>query len=78
MKNSEQPINPTTMPNENGAPTSDFYKGLTKREHFAAIAMQSLKSPVEFVGEKETENSYKEWAKKCVKMADYLLDELEK
>lgn len=57
---------------------ADHYKGLTKRELIAAMAMQTIPPPQEFVGKEQTEASYRLWAEDCVKMADALLKQLEK
>ena len=43
MKNSKQPINPTTNSNYNEQPhLVEVSAGLTKREYFAAMAMQGM------------------------------------
>lgn len=52
--------------------------GLTKREYFAAKAMESIATPRIFVGEKETQEAFDIWAKLCVRMADELLNQLSK
>ena len=81
MKNSDKPIYPDPM---RGAESSiinqtpyNLPTGLTKREYFAGLAMQAIPHPVEFIGEKQTEKSYTGWARKCVKMADVILKQLE-
>lgn len=50
---------------------------LTKRERISAIAMVALTPPTDYFGEEETNKAYEVWAKKCVKMADELLKQLE-
>ena len=60
---------------------TDLYiagSGLTKREYYIGVATQSVKEPFTYVGEKDTENSYREYAKKCINLADIILDELNK
>lgn len=43
MKNKDQPVNPVTIQKEKGDDTVIVtYPGLTKREYFAAMAMQGL------------------------------------
>jgi hypothetical protein len=46
MKNGDRPINPIYNPDDRleVVDCSDLHQGLTKREHFAAMAMQSLLS----------------------------------
>jgi hypothetical protein len=44
MKNANQPINPMPHQNQDGTIQHDVYFGLTKREYFAALAMQGLLS----------------------------------
>jgi hypothetical protein len=70
MKNGDQPINPTERLISGGGTLQTF--GLTKREYFAALAMQGIMSSNE---------CGIEWAKKAaldsVIMADALLAELE-
>ncbi|MFN5910699.1 MAG: hypothetical protein ACK45H_05120 [Bacteroidota bacterium] len=50
----------------------EIYTGLTKREHFAGIALQGL------IIESKDYYSYRELAEKAVGFADALLDELSK
>lgn len=47
--------------------------GMTLRDYFAAKSAQSLKPPEDFVGERETNDSYSKWADKAYRMADALL-----
>lgn len=64
MSNSEQPAFPESCTSEGHS--SNTFKGLTKREYFAGLAMQGLITtgqPVEI-----------EW---CVRKADELLKKLE-
>lgn len=72
MKNGNEPINPTYLPNKD----IDFI-GLSKREYFAAMAMQGLLSNSNVLGDHNHDAS--EWiATHSVKQADALLFELEK
>lgn len=73
MKNSIAPIHPILDMNQNLSELT----GLSKREYAAIIAMQNIDPPNEFYGKKETEESYERWAKKCVRMADAILKQLE-
>jgi hypothetical protein len=50
----------------------DAQEGLTKREYFAAMAMQG------FLMIAENEDSFQFLARQSVKMADYLIQELNK
>lgn len=50
----------------------EIHSGLTKREHFAGIALQGL------IIESKDYYSYRELAEKAVGFADALLDELSK
>jgi hypothetical protein len=67
--------------NENGnqgafASSSDIWRqtGLTKREYFAGLAMQSYVNT--YYGEQK--DTIEDVAKRSVKMADVLLEELDK
>ena len=73
VNNGKEPI--TAIVNQSGYAHS---MGLTKREHFAALAMTKIEPPIDFYKENETIDSYQLWAAKCVKMADELLKELDK
>ena len=42
MKNSELPAFPKPHTNSDGSVQHDVYNGLTKREYFAGLAMQSI------------------------------------
>lgn len=70
--NGDQPIHPTAFPifNELGQGT-EYLSGLTKREYFAAIAMQGLLSSVPL------RQLSAEYAGLAVQCADALLKELE-
>jgi len=46
-----------------------------KRFYAACMAMQALPVPTVFVGENETNISFKSWAQKCFKMADVLIQQ---
>lgn len=76
MKNADRPASPfkevTSM--QGGVITRyDNHKGLTKREHFAAMAMQGLVMKDEFCIEDKTVEIMALWSVKC---ADALLKEL--
>lgn len=69
MKNKQELAFPFT-------PTQDRHSstpGMTLRDYFAAKAIGKLPPPADYVGSKETEDSYKNWAKKAYKMADAML-----
>lgn len=66
MKNSDTPTMPTQI---NGG---DLYGGLTKREHFAGLAMQGL-----IAADSTRRVSYMAIASMSLKHADALLDELD-
>ena len=74
MNNADMPARPIF--NSEGFPTSDGYlderlaQGLTKREHFAGLAMQSLING--------GESRFVTIAKSSLKAADALLAELDK
>ena len=86
MNNGKQPINPS-MWTKYGEGADDYqplkdgqktgwetkFGGLTKREHFAGLAMASFFGG-EFIGQSGMPE--KEIAKRCVAMADALLAEL--
>ena len=59
----------------------NFHKGLTKREHFAGLAMQALLSN-SLMGDASMHESPEEWVKQItesgVEFADALLKELDK
>ena len=50
----------------------EYIDGLTKREYFAAMAIQVMSRFVETIDD----YNYKDVARKCVFLADALLDEL--
>lgn len=45
----------------------------TLRDYFAAKAIEVMELPTDYVGIKETEESYKRWAQKAYRMADAML-----
>lgn len=47
--------------------------GMTLRDYFAAKAVGAIELPTDYVGTKETEESYKRWAQKAYRMADAML-----
>lgn len=67
---------PMPHQNQDGTIQHDVYFGLTKREYFAALAMQS--SDLDSYAEQFGKNWAKRLAKDAVEMADALLEELEK
>ena len=71
MKNTEQSAYPIT-----GIAFNDDYKGLTKREYFAGLAMQGLLRNHLMI---DTMNEYsKDWiSKHSILIADELLKQLE-
>jgi len=68
MNNADSPANPWQVFNEDQEPVE--YLGLTKREHFAGLAMKGLISTSRYTSEQVTEQA--------VKYADELLQELDK
>lgn len=79
MTNRNDPINSivqTSISSYGGERMECTDGGLTKREYFAAMAMQVIKAPNEYVGKQETEMSYELWGKRCVKLADLLINAL--
>lgn len=48
-------------------------EGMTLRDYFAAKAIGVIELPTDYVGTKETEESYKRWAQKAYRMADAML-----
>ena len=47
--------------------------GMTMRDYLAARAMVAVPPPTEYLGYRETEDSYRLWANRCVRMADTLM-----
>ena len=72
MKNGDQPINPTERIVSGNGTLQTF--GLTKREYFAALAMQGIMSSNE-CGIGHIPSTVAEWA---TSLSDALLAELEK
>lgn len=72
FENANLPIYPSEREISGGGTMQTF--GLTKREHFAAMAMQGIMSSNE-CGIGHDPNTVAEWA---VSLADALLEELEK
>lgn len=52
---------------------SEQYAGMSMRDYFAAKAIAALDPPFDYVGDNETQRSYREWARKAYQMADALL-----
>ena len=74
-----------TSPNDPAFPNGPVHmgnmEGLTKREYFAAMAMQGMMSihPRELMNGPEKHQTVGDWiAKNCVSMADALIAELSK
>lgn len=67
MKNADMPAMPFAIPEDNGG----WQEGLTKREHFAAMAMKGLLSS-------DVRDTPKNISYASVVMADALLAELER
>lgn len=77
MKNSEQPIIPMPYTNQDGTLQHDIFFGLTKREHFAGLAMQGLLAK-HYIKDSDETPMLKEFAYYSVQFADALLAELDK
>lgn len=80
MENGEQPINPSDHQWQVDNETKrEMFTGLTKREHFAAMAMQGILASLTekaAIGNWGTEE--KEVSKASTRYADALLKELDK
>lgn len=48
-------------------------QGMTLRDYFAAKCTGVIEPPVNYVGKKETEESYRRWAERVYRMADAML-----
>lgn len=46
---------------------------LSVRDYIAIEMSKTVPPPTEYVGDRETEKFYKDWANKCYKMADTLI-----
>ena len=68
MKNADKPINPVLTQNPS-------FIGLTKREHFAGLAMQGFCSNQEFL--KNLNGDPNLVIKACIEIVDELLKQLE-
>ena len=71
MNNADAPATPVQFdyPDNNNTRQIEIFRGLTKREHFAGMAMQGLLA---------SEGCNWDVAKRAKEMADILLEELEK
>lgn len=70
----DQPAFPCKFSNNNGFGVTEHYsQGLTKREYFAALAMQAIVARAH-----HTAGWYESEAKQCVHIADSLINELNK
>jgi hypothetical protein len=81
MENSEQPAHPAPYQSQYGTIYHDVYLGLTKREYFAAMAMQGLLASwhnFEKIEKAETLWLCEHIANISTTMAECLLTELEK
>ena len=76
MSNSDMPAMPLTNEQIDAIERGGEYFGLTKREHFAAMAMQGILTNKMY--EPPRRNKFKEMAEDAAAMADALLGELEK
>ncbi|SEP58344.1 hypothetical protein SAMN03159444_00126 [Pseudomonas sp. NFACC02] len=47
--------------------------GMTLRDYLAAKAITVLEPPDDYVGQRETADSYRKWAQKAYRMADAVL-----
>lgn len=77
MENKNQPSNPHTVvvksDGVSGSPIETIeYLGLTKREYFAGLAMQSMANQWD-----QNDSTIKECARRSIKIADELLKQLE-
>lgn len=48
-------------------------KEMYTRDYIAVEMAKAIKPPDDFVGDSETDKSYKAWAAKCYRMADALI-----
>lgn len=71
MNNADKPINPVLTQNPS-------LIGLSKREHFAGLAMQGMISNPNIVRPKESDKEFKDFSERAIKYADELLKQLEK
>lgn len=79
MENKDQPANPATLHQVKGNDIETVtFPGLSKREFLAGQALQGLLSNRRNILADITPNTAKLYADKAVKLADYLLNELEK
>ena len=77
MKNSDQPIWPVPYVNRDGTISHDAYFGLTKREYFAAMAMQGMAASAFWDQNfQDNESFLKQAMEIAVKSADALLNQL--
>jgi hypothetical protein len=75
--NGKEPAMPIVAHNEYGIVNSQTSSGLSKREHFAAMAMQGLLVVDGYVKSEHMQRSAKELGKAAVAYADGLLLALE-
>ena len=73
MENGKQPINPCVINNN----IIEEYTGLTKREYFAAMAMQGMLSNGEIIRNIEKYDNKTWLQRECVEHADKLLKQLD-
>lgn len=76
MNNADKPAYPTHDEAEGGIYTVDA--GLTKREYFAAMAMQGLLSNAYWASTNSLGIDHENCANHAIKLADELLKQLEK
>ncbi len=87
MEINKKPHNPDAFPNqtidwrESSIQCRTVYEsqenGMTLRDYFANSAMQIATPPSIYVGEKETEKSFEDFAIYCYKIADAMLKQRE-
>ena len=78
----KKPSNPSAFPvvlpgNEKKGWDADIVEGMTLRDYFANSAMIIMKAPNNYVGEKETQESFNCFAKMAYDIADAMLKQRE-
>jgi hypothetical protein len=81
MKNADEPMHPAPYTSQDGMVYHDVYFGLTKREYFAALAMQALASNPDWAKTMRVPDDWDEFkdssAKGAVELADAVMKELD-
>jgi hypothetical protein len=75
MKNADKPAHPTPYENQDGTIQHGVYNGLTKREYFAAMALQGLCA--NYLRENIQGWDVKTYVTESISLADELLKQLE-